>query len=250
MSTLAPHDPTLTTLFIVPEEQAVHFASLTCKIMSGTILLTGANGSLAIHSIRYLLQHHAAAHLLLTVRDTSDNDVNTNQLRDIVAEFPNAIVSTRQLDLSSLSAVKTFAADISAEIAEGRIPKLTSIICNAYYWNLTKDIENTADGYEKTFQVNYISHAVLVLYLLSSFAPSGGRIVLFSSDAHWPGKNSLEKYPPTLPTDLDQLVKANPDEPKDNFGKGFQRYAHSKLSAVIWMYALNQHLEKVCATLC
>jgi len=61
----------------------------------------------------------------------------------------------------------------------------------------------------------------LVLRLLGHFGPEGGRVVVFASDAHWFGKNGLEKYPPVIPDDLEQLVKPGPDKPADNMGRGF-----------------------------
>ena len=79
-----------------------------------------------------------------------------------------------------------------------------------------------------------IAHVALVLRLLGSFRPAGGRIVLFSSDAHLPGKNGLEKYPPALPEDLNLLVKPDVAHEKrsEHFGRGFQRYANSKPATV------------------
>jgi hypothetical protein len=86
----------------------------------------------------------------------------------------------------------------------------SSIVCNAFYWNLAGSPGKTADGFEKTFQVNHVAHVALVLLLLGSFSHSHpGRVVLFSSDAHWPGKNSLAKIPPAMPEDLDLLVHPN-----------------------------------------
>ena len=70
-------------------------------------------------------------------------------------------------------------------------------------------------------------------------------MVFLSSSAHAPGKNSLEKYRPTIPEDLEQLVHPPPDLPPDNFGRGFQRYAVSKLASVMCMYALNYELKQV-----
>lgn len=85
----------------------------------------------------------------------------------------------------------------------------------------------------------------MTLRLLESFVSTNDRIVSLSSDAHWPGKIGLEKYPPSLPVDFQLLVKPAIDEPADNFGRGFQRYANSKLAIVTWTYALNNHLAKV-----
>ena len=213
--------------------------------MAGTILITGANSSLAIPACQYLLREFPNHAAVLTVRNASRADVNTNQLRETVAQYPEAKVSIYELDLAHLPAVHDFAKLVITEVSKGNLPPISGIICNAYYWNLVGDRESTAQGYDKTFQVNHLAQAALVLRLLGSFGPQGGRVVLFSSDAHWPGKNSLEKYPPAIPEDADLLAKPGADDPVDNFGHGFQRYANSKLAVVMWMYALNRHLEKV-----
>jgi len=215
--------------------------------MAGTILITGANGSLAVTVITRLLQTYPSYTLLLTVRNSSDTDVNTAHLRSIIksAGGSNTEVRIEELDLSSLASVAKFAERTAAEIASGKLPRLTSIVCNAFYWNLASGIEYSDDGIEKTFQVNHLAHAALVLRLLGSFAPDG-RVVMLASDAHWPGKNSLEKYPPDIPKNLDILLHPHADDPKDNIlGKGVQRYGSSKLAVVMWMYALNRRLEKV-----
>ncbi len=216
--------------------------------MKGTILLTGANSSLAIPAVEHLLTNYPDFTAVLTVRNSSDNDTNTKKLRTTIAQHPSAKTSIRELDLANLPAVHDFASSIAAEIAQDRLPPLASIVCNAYYWNLSGSAESTKDGYEKSFQVIHVAHAALVLRLLGSFAPNGGRVVLFSSDAHWPGKNSLEKYPPAIPNDLELLVKLAANESPDNFERGFQRYAVSKLAVVMWMYALNRYLKKVCCS--
>ena len=213
--------------------------------MLGTIIITGANGSLAIPAVEYLLANYPEYDAVLTVRDASDADVNTQKLRETLAHHPDAKASIRKLDLANLSDVHTFASTIITEIADGKTRPLASIICNAYYWNLVGEAEITEDGYEKSMQVIHISHAALVLRLLGSFGSDGGRVVLFSSDAHFPGKNGLEKYPPAIPDDLGLLVKPAVDKSSDIFGRGFQRYAVSKLVVVMWMYAFNRYLEKV-----
>lgn len=216
--------------------------------MTGTIIITGANGSIAIPAVQHLLANYQDFTAVLTVRDSSDNDINTKTLRTTIPSHPGAKTSIREVDLADLSAVHDFATSIAADIAQDRLPPLASIVCNAAYWNLYGAAEITKDGYDKTFQVVHVAHAVLVLRLLGSFGPDGGRVVLFSSDGHYPGKNSLEKYPPAIPNDLELLVKPAADDPPDNFGRGFQRYAVSKLAVTTWMYALNRYLKKVCCS--
>ncbi|KAI0598821.1 short-chain dehydrogenase/reductase-like protein sdr [Biscogniauxia sp. FL1348] len=211
--------------------------------MAGTIIITGANGSLAVHSVQQILTKSPETTLVLTVRRTEDDDPNTKKLRATISKFSNARTSIRKLDLASLPAVHEFAGAIAAEVAEGKLPPLAGIICNAYYWNLVDDAELTADGLEKTMQVNHISHAALVMRLLGSFDPEkGGRLILFTSDGHEDGKNGLQKYPPGIPDDIDALVQAKPDSDKQ--GRGFERYANSKLAVLMWTYALNRYLEK------
>lgn len=210
--------------------------------MAGTIIITGANGSVAIHAVQHLLRGAPDSTLVLTVRDTSDSDSNTKRLRAVLKEFPDSRVSIRKLDLASLKAVNGLADAIATEVVQGTLPPLAAIICNAFHWNMIADPELTEDGLEKTMQVNHASHAALVLRLLGSFGPRGGRLVLFTSDCHSPGRNSLEKYPPGLPDDLDELAKADPETDKQ--GRGFQKYANSKLAILMWTYALNRYLEK------
>lgn len=216
--------------------------------MAGTILITGANSSLAVQAVRHLLAHSPEYTLVLAVRDASDDDPNTKTLRKVLTEeFKEAHASVRQLDLSSLASVHEFARDVAAEITKGDLPPLVSIVANAHYWNLARPLELTADdGYEKSIQVIHLAHVALILRLVGSFDPQqAGRIVLLSTDGIFPGKNGLEKIPPGIPDDLDLLVHPPPDEKNDNLGNGFHRYANAKLATVMWLHALNRHLVKV-----
>ncbi|XXG95776.1 hypothetical protein Hte_002047 [Hypoxylon texense] len=210
--------------------------------MTGSVLLTGANGTLAIPAVDYLLKNYPDYTAVLTVRDPSDADPNTRKLRETVSRYPGAKASIRALDLSSLSSVHGFASTLSEDIAAKRTPPLKTIICNACYWDLVGDPELTDDGYDKTFQINHISQVALVLRLIDQFAPDGGRVVLFSSEAHSPGRAILEKIPPAIPDDLDLLV--HPASLDDKRAAGFHRYGTSKLAITSWSYAFNRRLEK------
>lgn len=214
--------------------------------MAGTILITGANGSLAINTVRHLLENAPDYTLLLTVRDASNGDQNTRTLRDVVDKRSQQTqVSIRQLDHSHIASVHKFGQDVSKEIADGDLPLLVSIVCNAYYWNLSRPLEKTDDGFEKTIQVAHLAHVALVLRLLSSFhSQRAGRIVQFSTDGIFPGKNGLERIPPAIPADVELLVHPPPDPKNDTLAYGFQRYANTKLAAVMWIHALNRRLEK------
>jgi NAD(P)-dependent dehydrogenase (short-subunit alcohol dehydrogenase family) len=210
--------------------------------MAGTVILTGANSSLGIPAVEHLLTTYPDFTSILTVRVDSESDPNTARLHATVSRFPNAKTTIVALDLSNLRAVHAFADEISSGISSGQYPPLAAVIANAYYWNLVGDPELTSDGFDKTIQISYISHAALVLRLIGNFGAQG-RVILLSSDAHYPGKNPMEKYPPTLPNDLASLV--GPTADPDKQGRGFQRYATAKLAMTTWMYSLNDHLQQV-----
>ncbi|KAJ8129601.1 hypothetical protein O1611_g4031 [Lasiodiplodia mahajangana] len=209
--------------------------------MTGTIVFTGANSSLGIRAVEHILQKYPRYTAILTVRDASDLDENTNSIRSIIARHNQAKAFIHELDLSSLAAVHSVADKIATGVKSGTYPPLVAIVCNAYHWNLVDDSEITADGFDKTLEVNHISHAALVLRLLGSFGETG-RIINISSDSHWPGKNGMEIYPPTIPDDLNSLLRPTTDE--DKFGRGYQRYATSKLVFTTWTHALNDYLLK------
>ncbi|KAJ4410610.1 hypothetical protein N0V82_009201 [Gnomoniopsis sp. IMI 355080] len=216
--------------------------------MANTIIITGANGSLAIPTVDYLLKHAPASKLVLTVRNASDSDANTMTLREVISKHPKADTSIRELDLSHLSAVHDFARNIADEVTAGTLPRLSGIVGTAYYWNLSGPLQMTDDGYEKTFQVTYLSHFALIVRLLGSFRSEGGRIVLFTSDCDETGKNGWEKIPPLIPNDptqLELLVKPPTDDPSiDALGHGFHRYANAKLATVMFTHALNRRLKE------
>ncbi|KAG6354381.1 hypothetical protein INS49_004398 [Diaporthe citri] len=190
-----------------------------------TIIIAGANGSLAIPTVDHLLK--TSPTLVLTVRDASDSDVNTTTLRGVVARYPQAKVSIRELDFARLSAVHDFARHVAAEISEGSLPRLSSIVWTAYHWNLVGPFQMTEDGHEKTIQVTYLSHVALILRLIGCFRPEGGRIVLFSSDPSWSISSSPEDDPAV-----------------DAFGHGLHRHANAKLASVMFTHALNRRLQQ------
>lgn len=95
--------------------------------MAGTIVFTGANSSLGIHAVEYLLQKYGSYTAVLTVRDASDSDVNTNALRDTLRRHPNhANASMHELDLSDLSATHAFADEIAGGVKTGKYPPVVS----------------------------------------------------------------------------------------------------------------------------
>ncbi|KAF7953521.1 uncharacterized protein EAE97_000920 [Botrytis byssoidea] len=187
----------------------------------GTVLITGANSSLAIPSIEYLLTRYPEYTAVLTVRNAYGE--NTQRLRETLSGFPEDRSIIHTLDLGSLAAVERYAGVIKADITAGRLPPLAAIICNAFTWSISDGLKFTSDNYESSIAVNHLAHLATVLRLLGSFRPEGGKIVILGSDSHYPGKSGLEKFPPNLPDDLELLVHPAPDQTGEEIGRGFQR---------------------------
>jgi len=52
----------------------------------------------------------------------------------------------------------------------------------------------------------------------------------------------MEKYPPVISGNLDELVKPVSGATADKQGCGYQRYVTAKLAITTWLYPLNEHL--------
>ncbi|KAF2821530.1 NAD(P)-binding protein [Ophiobolus disseminans] len=212
--------------------------------MAGTIVLTGANGSLALPAVEYLLSEYPSFTVVLTVRDDSEQDRNTTELRRIVAKHTNASVSIRKLDLASLKEAQYFSDVLRADITEGRMPRLAAIICNAMAWKLSGGPGLTDDGFETTMAINHLAHFAIALRLLGVMDPQRGRIVFLGSIGHWPEKAGLSRgFPTKLPEDLDALVHPPPDPKGEELGRGFRRYGMSKLVILMVAYELDRRLK-------
>ncbi|KAJ5627929.1 short chain dehydrogenase/reductase SDR [Penicillium lividum] len=214
--------------------------------MNGTVLITGANGSLALGFAQSFLSLYPEHTLIATVRNLSpEKDPNTAKLIQLVSKYPNANVHIEALDLSSLSNVRSFAEKLSTRIRVGELPRLTALICNAASISLGSGQKFTSDGYETTFQVSHLSHYLLVLKLLESMDVHSGRIVMLGSITHYPEKsNPLYSLKTRIPDDIEELVKPGPDPPSLIYDRGFQRYGIAKLSNVTFANDLNKRLKK------
>ena len=216
--------------------------------MTGTILITGANGSLALGFIQSLLLSHPSHTLIATVRNTSpSSDPNTARLINLITKHPKTRVLLEPLDLGSLSSVRSFADTITAKIAKRELPPISAIICNAFTWSLTGQ-RSTPDGYEATFQVSHLSHWLLVLKLLGSMDKTAGRVVMIGSNAHYPERaNPLSKLRAKFPEDdtMEELVRPGKDGVGEVHDRGFQRYGTSKLANVVFVEDLNARLLAV-----
>ncbi|MEI3868353.1 SDR family oxidoreductase [Microbacterium sp. CCNWLW134] len=158
--------------------------------LSGKLaVVTGASDGIGVIIARRLAA--AGAEVVLPVRAATKGDAALSRIRSAV---PGAMVSTRTLDLSSLTSVAALAAELNDE---GR--PIDILINNAGVMRPpTRQV--TADGFELQWGTNHLGHFALTLGLLpllragrarvthqTSIAARSGRIV-------WSDVNSEQDY--------------------------------------------------------
>ena len=130
--------------------------------MSGRIIITGATGSMGAAAVEALAQQGVP--VLMACRNLGKAEAVRS---DILGRVPAADVEVRELDLASMSSVRSFAEGIKAGEAVG-------IFNNAGV--ISKGYSITADGFENTFSVNYFGPWLLTQLLLPKL-PEDARIV-------------------------------------------------------------------------
>jgi NAD(P)-dependent dehydrogenase (short-subunit alcohol dehydrogenase family) len=182
--------------------------------MAKTILVTGATDGLGRGLVRALAK--SGAILLLHGRDARRTDALAAEL-----SAAGATVRTYLADLASLDEVRTFAAGVLA-----RETRLDVLINNAGIGTTvpTSGRDESRDGHELRFAVNYLSHYLLtreLLPLLRKSAPA--RIVNVSSI----GQAAIDFSDPMLTRGY----------------SGVRAYCQSKLAQILWTIDLADELR-------
>ncbi|OQD62843.1 hypothetical protein PENPOL_c011G07377 [Penicillium polonicum] len=216
--------------------------------MVGTVIITGASGSLALEAVQQLLSSHPSLTIVGTVRNAKKSPPNpqSHRLQEMAHRYPSSKLLIKSVDLNSLVEVRAFSDEIAGLVESNELPPISAIICNAFTWSLDGQ-QFSKDRFESTFQVSHLSHFLLILKLLRSMDPQTGRVVMLSSEVHDPEHpNALSKLGAHLPSNdsLDTLVNPGPDEVGTEHDMGWQRYANSKLANVMFMQSLNKRLQQ------
>ena len=121
--------------------------------MKRTVLISGASGSMGAAATESLAAEGWC--VIMACRNTAKG----SSVRDaVLARHPEAEIELQQVDFASLDSVRDFA----ASLGDRRIDVLFN---NA--GTICRDWEKTADGWEKTFQVNFLGPALLTDLLAS-----------------------------------------------------------------------------------
>lgn len=147
-----------------------------------TVVITGANSGLGRASASMLAG--AGAHVVMACRNPAKATRAADELRSL---HPAARIDVRQLDLASLSSIRSFAAELVDELTG-----IDVVMNNAGI--MAVDRGQTEDGFEMQFGVNHLGHFALTGLLLPLLAanPNGARIVNVSSMGHRAGRMDLD----------------------------------------------------------
>lgn len=179
-----------------------------------TILITGSTDGIGKEAA---IELAAMGHRVIVHGRTSERAQCAAD--DIRKKSGSATVETVVADFTSLRQVRAMAGEIIR-----RFPRLDVLINNAGVY--MKERILTEDGFETTFQVNYLAHFLLthlLLDLLKRSAPS--RIINVSSMAHHNAKLSLDNL-----------------QGEKKYG-AYGAYACSKLENILFTYELAERLE-------
>lgn len=193
---------------------------------SRSILITGGTGDLGRHCAAVIAMKYPQHRIVLSARKDPQKVAES-----INRETGHSNVEFLALDLATLASTRAF-----AQIwASKRYPPICALLLNAGV-QLPGKLEYTSDGVEKTFGINHVSHALL-FHLLTPFLAKGARIVVTGSGTHDPAQKTGVGSPEFFTAE----EMAHPTT-RTSKNKGMWRYGTSKLTNIMWTYALHRRL--------
>lgn len=198
----------------------------TMSKLERSILVTGGTAGMGYHCALDIARQQPDYQVIVASRSApnASSDANTKLVALRNVRF-------MPLDLSSLANVRSFAVDWEANL----FPPIHSLVFNAAL-QFPGGVEYTDDGYEKTFAISHIGHALLFSLLRPYFADTA-RVVVVSSGTHDPAQNTGMPLPEY--NSAEELGHPSALSAKES---GRKRYTSAKLANVLYTYALHRRL--------
>jgi light-dependent protochlorophyllide reductase len=199
-------------------------------------VITGASSGVGLATTAELLRT-GEYHVFAAVRDVEkmyaaakDEDVPLDELTAL------------QVDLDSFDSVRAFCKDLEKSKLNKPIDRL---ICNAATYVPSESPAWSADGHERTMQVNYLSHFLLVSLMLPGMGKAQDPRVIFVGGAT--AAEDVGVYPRADLNTLDGLRAgfSQPVSMLDGFNYlGAKAYKDSKLSLSMLSHLLHERYHK------
>src|SRR3974377_604749 len=152
------------------------------------VVITGANVGIGFATANFIAAF-PQWHVVLACRNPSRAK---SAIVSIRKTHPDSQISFVPLDLFSLASVRRF----PKTLAEMSLPPLGVLILNAGGINMkAKSLEFSEDGFERTFQLNFLGHFLLANLLINQME-AGARIIFVSNDLHDPAATRMGKVMP------------------------------------------------------
>ena len=199
-----------------------------------TVVITGANVGIGFATAKFLAAR-PGWHVVLACRNESKAQVAIDAIKQ---EHSNARVSFAPLDLFSLASVRKLPSILEAM----QLPPVSCLVLNAGGINMkAKSLEFTEDGYERTFQLNFLGHFLLANLAIELITPPG-RIVFVSSDLHDPAATKMGKFMPPRYGPVQDLACGTGTAANL---QPMARYGTAKMYAMMVAYELDRKLRSM-----
>ncbi len=182
--------------------------------MIKTVLITGSTDGIGLATAEGLLKK--GFKVILHGRNTRRAEETKKKILHELSG--NLNLETVVGDMSSFNSVRKMASEITE-----KFERIDILINNAGVF--LPRLVLTEDGYEATFQINYLSHFLLTLLLLKIIPQNEGRIINVSSMAHSP-----------VAVDFENLRGEKSYDPYD-------AYSRSKLANILFTYKLVREMK-------
>ena len=197
-----------------------------------TVLITGANVGIGFAAAN-LIASLPAWHVLLACRNAAKANAAIAAIRKA---HPQSRVDFVPLDLFSLASVRR----VPEILAALRVPPLAGLILNAGGINMkAKAPEFTDDGFERTFQLNFLGHFLLANLLVKQMALPA-RVIFVSSDLHDPAATKMGRIMTPRFGPIEDLAHATAAKLPP-----MARYATAKMYAMMIAYELDRRLKEI-----